>query len=202
MFVVALGYDLSSVKGFQLRNLEMDLIQDKNKSLWNGLLIGHSAPSFIVFSHDLLSLVRGDTCTRKHTHPTHIHGFRRMREVDPKSWIWMQWAVRVGNGGQYVSWDRGGWILHCGGDETWRATGRWRHWGRAGTAQRSVRHLMERRRRSSERHKAHYRGATQTRRGWGGGAVQDWGWFPDSFYSTVFPKHDEAVSKNTQPLYA
>lgn len=114
----------------QLRNLEMDLIQDKNKSLWNGLLIGHSAPSFIVFSHDLLSLVRGDTCTRMHTRPTHIHGFRRMHEVDPQSGIWMQWAVRVGNGGQYVSWDRGGWILHCGGDETWRATGRWRHWGR------------------------------------------------------------------------
>lgn len=60
---------------------------------------------------------------------------------------------------------------------------------------------MERRRRGRERHKAHDGGATQTR--WeGGGVEQYWGWFPDSFYSTVFPKHDEVVSKNTQPLYA
>lgn len=59
---------------------------------------------------------------------------------------------------------------------------------------------MERRRRSREHHKAHDGGATQT--GGEGIVEQDWGWFPDSFYSTVFPKHDEVVSKNTQPLYA
>lgn len=68
---------------------------------------------------------------------------------------------------------------------------------RAGTAQRSVRHLMERRRRSSERHKAHDRGATQTGRG--GGSSARLGLVP---WFILLPKHDEAVSKNTQPLYA
>lgn len=75
---------------------------------------------------------------------------------------------------------------------------------RAGTARRSVRHLMERWRGSSEHHEAHRSGATQT--GAGGrverqGLLQDRGWFPNLLYS-LFLKHDKVVSKNVQPLYA
>lgn len=76
---------------------------------------------------------------------------------------------------------------------------------RAGTAQRSVRRLMERRRGSSERHEAHRRGVTQTRRGERverQGLLQDRGCFSNSLYSSMFLKHDKVVSKNAQPLYA
>lgn len=46
--------------------------------------------------------------------PVHTEGTVRFLGAG----IRMQWAVRMGNGGQCVSWDHGGWILHCEGDET------------------------------------------------------------------------------------
>lgn len=49
VYVMAQGYDLSLLKVFQLRNLQMDSIQAKNKILWNGLLIFFSALSLSVY---------------------------------------------------------------------------------------------------------------------------------------------------------
>lgn len=122
-FVTAEGLSFSQC----VRNLQMDFIQAQNKTPWNGLLIFHSALSFSALRNDLTSLVRPGIVT--HT-CKYKQGLRHMYWMGPGSGVWMQWAVRMGNGGQYVSWDHGGWILHCEGDETWRATGRWRHWGR------------------------------------------------------------------------
>lgn len=100
------------------------------------------------------------TCTHANTSSRACMG--------PGSGIGIHWAVRIDNGGQYVSWDhwmdprlRGRWDLK--GDREMEALRE-----RAAAAQRSVRHLMERQQGSSKQCRAccsqRNTGGTQTYR--------------------------------------